>query len=182
MKGTVIENLKKHLPLPFMGGQKRCLWFIVCLSAMLFVACGDDDDDTNPHLKMGGDSRPTWILTQNMYQEYESTMAVQVTLQDELLAYASEEDLMRATIMTSIDGEMKPQTRALTSLQFTAGEPYFSLIIAGNSNSGSVTLQYYCAQLNRIYTVENWMPFSPGIAPTLDDGKPYVVEFIPTEK
>ena len=173
MKRITFENLKKHLLLPFVGGQKRGLWLIVCLSAMLFAACGDDDDDTSPDLKMDSDSRPTWILPQNTYQDFESTMAVQLTLQDELLAFSSEEDLMCATI----NGEI----RALTSLQHTGGEAYFPLVIAGNSNSGSVTLQYYCAQLKRIYTFVDWMKFTPGISPT-QDGKPYVVEFIHTEK
>ena len=164
----ISKNLRKFI-LPSFGRGMGVGALVLLLCALCVSSCGDDDD-TNPYLKMGSDSRPAWILPQNIYQEFEFTMGVQVTLQDELVAFASEEDLMCATV----NGEI----RALTSLQYTGGEPYFSLIIAGNSNSGSVTLQYYCAQLKRIFTFPDWMPFSPGISPT-QDGKPYVVEFIP---
>ena len=135
---------------------------------LMFVACGDDEK-VDPTLAQGNDERPTWTLPADLYKTYEFLMSVQVTLQDELLAKASDGDLMCAVV----DGEI----RAVAPLQRTGGEVYFSLIIAGNSGSGSVTLRYFCSQLKRIYTLEGWMPFTPGIAPT-QDGNPYVVEFI----
>ena len=144
---------------------------LLCFLSVLFVACNDDDEEKNPLLNMGNQSRPTWTIREGLYNEddLDMTMSNQVTLQDELKAYASDDDLMCATI----DGEI----RALTSLQRTGGEIYFPLIIAGSSGSSKVTLNYYCSQLKRIYTIVDWMSFIPNIKPT-NDGKPYVVEFI----
>ncbi len=138
---------------------------------LLTTACSGDDDKGNPELTRGDEERPSWEIPTDLYKTYEATMAVQVTLQDELLPTASEDDLMCATV----GGEV----RAVTALQRTAGEVYFPLVIAGNSNSGMVSLHYYSAQLKRIYTLTDWMAFSPGISPTPnEDGHPYVVKFI----
>lgn len=147
---------------------------LLCFLGVLFAACHDDDDKKNPMLNMGNQARPTWTIREGLYNEdnMELTMSVEVTLQDELKVYASDDDLMCATI----DGDI----RALTSLQRTGGEIYFPLVIAGSSGSGKVSLSYYCSQLKRIYTIKDWMPFTPNIKPT-NDGNPYVVEFI-TEK
>lgn len=137
----------------------------------LFAACGDDEK-VNPSLTLGNESRPLWTTRGGLYSEMDLTMAVQLTLQNELLPYASDGDIMCAII----DGEV----RAVRELQRTGGEIYFDLIIAGNSGSGRVTLKYYCDKLRRTFTLEGWMPFSPDIKPT-NDGKPYVVEFISTK-
>ena len=148
---------------------------LLCVLCAFCVACGDDDEKTNPLLTTGNDARPTWTVREGLYDEMELTMSAQVTLQDELLPHAGDDDLMCATI----DGEV----RAVTGLERTGGEIYFPLVIAGNSGSSSkVTLKYYCSQFKRIYTIVDWMPFTPNIKPTNNDGKPYVVEFIPTEK
>ena len=150
-------------------------FFEFFLLGVLCVACHDDDDKKNPMLNMGNESRPTWTLREGLYNEedMEFTMSIQVTLQDELKAYASDDDLMCAII----DGEV----RALTGLQRTGGEIYFPLVIAGSSGSGKVTLNYYCSHLRRTYTIVDWMPFTPNIKPT-NNGNPYVVEFIPYKK
>ena len=66
----------------------------------------------------------------------------------------------------------------MAALQRTGDEMYFPLVIVGNSGSGAVGLSYYCAQLRRIYTLDRWQPFTPGMSPT-QDGKPYVLSFIP---
>lgn len=148
----------------------------VAMAATLIIvttSCGDDaGEDWKVYLTQGNEARPTWSTPSDMYQIFEFTMAVQVTLQDKMLPYASDDDLMCATIGDEV--------RATTTLQRTGSEVYFPLIIAGSSGSGKVSLQYYCAQLHRIYTLEDWMPFTPGISPT-QNGKPYVVEFIPTK-
>ena len=143
---------------------------LVLLLCVLCVSCDDDNDDWKQYLTRGNEARPTWSIPSDMYQIFEFTMAVQVTLQDELLPYASDDDLMCATIGDEV--------RAVTTLQRTGGEVYFPLVIAGSSGSGKVSLRYYCAQLRRTYTLDGWMPFTPGISPT-QDGQPYVVKFIP---
>jgi len=140
------------------------------VATLLLAACASDNEDVTSGLAQGNEPRPAWQLPANLYENFEATMAVQVTLQEELLATASDDDLMCATI----GGEL----RALTTLQRTAGVVYFPLVIAGNSNSGPVSLSYYSARLKRIFTLTDWMPFSPGISPTSDeDGRPYVVTF-----
>ena len=145
----------------------------VAMTTTLLIAttsCGDDNDGWKQYLTKGNEARPAWSTPSDIYQTFEFTMAVQVTLQDELLPYASDDDLMCATIGDEV--------RAVTTLQRTGGEVYFPLVIAGSSGSGKVSLRYYCAQLRRTYTLDGWMPFTPGISPT-QDGLPYVVEFIP---
>ncbi|MBP3227172.1 MAG: hypothetical protein J6M53_00110 [Bacteroidaceae bacterium] len=139
------------------------------------VSCGSDDKDgevVNPNLTVGTASRPSWSVPADLYATFEYTMSVQLIPQAELQPYISDDDLMCAVV----DGEV----RAVSSLQRTGGEAYFPLVIAGTSGSGAVTISYYCARLARIYTVQNWQPFTPGLAPT-QDGKPYVVTFFSVE-
>ena len=164
-------NQKRYTFLTHGGGLRRVLWVhcLLCAFCVFCASCGDDDEK-NPFLNMGNDNAPSWTIREGLYSEMELTMSMQVTLQDELLRYASDEDLMCATI----DGEV----RAIAGLERTGGEIYFSLVIAGKSGSGKVTLMYYCKQLKRIYTITDWMPFTPNIQPT-SNGTPYVVEFIP---
>lgn len=145
------------------------------VAALLFVvSCSDDDkNDFSQYLKKGKDERPSWKIPDDMYKNFEFTMSVQVIPQDELLPYFSDDDLMCATI----GGEV----RAISNLQRTGGEPYFPLLIAGDSGSAHVSISYYCSRLKRIYSIEDWMPFTPGMSP-MQDGKPYVLNFFPIEK
>lgn len=136
------------------------------------VSCGDDDDELKQYLTQGNEERPAWV-TGDVYEIYEYTMSVQVTLQSVLLPYVSEEDLMCAVVGDEV--------RAVTNMNSTGGIVYFPLGIAGNSSNGKVTLKYYSARLKRIYTLEDWMPFDPGMPPT-QDGEPYVVNFIPNQE
>lgn len=152
---------------------------------LLTASCGKDNELTpevkendveqgNENLTLGNEANPLWEIPQGIYNTYETLMSVQVTLQDILLPYVTENDLMCATI----NGEI----RAVTNTQYTGGEVYFPLIIAGENGSEKISLHYYCSKLKRTYTIEDWMIFTPGIAPTDDNGKPYIVEFIPESK
>lgn len=140
------------------------------------ASCSNDSDDPQPdentssYLKEGNDVRPSWTTPDNLYKDFEFTMSVQVIPQDELLPYLSDDDLMCAVI--------NDEMRAVANMQRTGGEPYFPLLIAGNSASGSVTLKYFCSKLKRIYTISDWMEFTPGISP-MKDGKPYSIKFFP---
>ena len=153
--------------------KNLCKLCLLCVLCAYCTSCGDDENVTPSQLLKGNDERPTWTIRQGLYNEMDLTMGVQVTLQDELLRYASEDDLMCATI----DGEV----RALAEWENTGGEIYFPLVIAGNGDSNSVGLSYYCSQLKRIYTIADWKAFNPGTSPT-ENGKPYVIEFIQTEE
>lgn len=154
----MITNMKKTL---FIAAAA-----LLSATLLFCTSCGDDEDNK---INVGNENRPAWTTRDNLYQEMELTMAVQVTLPEALLPHASDDDLMCATI----DGEV----RAVSGLQRTANEVYFPLVVAGNSGSGMVSINYYSSQLKRIFTFQNWMPFTPSIQPTDSDGKPYVVDF-----
>ena len=149
--------------------------------AIMAGACSSDDDDepgggtTDPekpvteYLTPGNDQRPDWTAPD--YTLYGGiTMALQVELGDTLHAYQGADDLMCATI----GGEV----RAVTALGRTGGQIYFPLVIAGHSSDAMVSIHYYCAQLQRIYSVNDWQPFKPGFPPT-NGGALYIPPFIP---
>ena len=50
------------------------------------------------------------------------------------------------------------------------------LTVGGNAGEGSVTLQYYCDQLHRIFTVSNWKNYDASTTPT-EGGQPYIPMF-----
>ncbi|MBQ8466179.1 MAG: hypothetical protein IJ546_00620 [Prevotella sp.] len=145
---------------------------VVLLAGLLFGACSSDEQEetSNSYLATGTDKRPDWTVPADLYMRYEYTMSAQVTLQEMLLPYASADDLLCAIV----DGEI----RAVSTPQHTSGQIYFPLVVAGTSDSGAVSLCYYCARLSRIYTVSDWHHFSPELPPLQDD-QPYVVNFIP---
>ena len=135
------------------------------LAALVFVAsgCSSHDDDIvtietpeTTTIERGNDARPSW---QNPnYDDYELTMTVVVTLQDTLRPYASDEDLMAATI----DG----QVRALATARTSGNKWYFPLTIAANGGERTMTLSYWCKDLQRIFTIDAWATFDPSAAPT----------------
>ena len=148
----------------------------LCLLCVVCVSCGDDNELRDPYkqykdyLSKGNETRPEWEEREGLYTEYESTMSVQIQLQNILLPYLSDEDLMCAVIDDDV--------RAVASPAHTGGQIYFPLVIAGNSSDGEVCLHYYCKKLQRTYIIEDWMPFTPGLSP-LDNGEPYKPKFIP---
>ena len=143
----------------------------VALAATLLPSCSKDhdDDNLNSQLTKGTDQRPSWTVPADLYMRYEYTMSVEVIPQETLLSYLTDDDMMCATV----DGEI----RAVSTPHRNGGQTYFPLVIAGTSNSGAVSLSYYCARLSRIYTLNAWQPFNPGLAPLQDD-QPYVIHFI----
>lgn len=154
---------------------------VVLSATLLFTACSKSDDSDQkptepteqPVPQPGTDQRPTWTEPDiSLYGG--DPMTVQITLQDELLPYAGEGDLMCA----KLNGEV----RAVSDLYESHDQKHFRLSIYGSSNEGDVTLCYYCHQLSRIFTVENWKAFDASTAPT-DEGRPYVPPFfvVPTE-
>ncbi len=143
---------------------------VAMMATLLLTVSCKDDKETNPYLTKGHDSRPAWEAEEPNYLEFEHTMAVDLNLQDILLPYVSDDDLMCATIGDKV--------RAVSTLDRSGGQISFPTVIAGNSCDGKVSLHYYCSRLSRIYTVTDWMPFSPNLSPT-SGGISYVVNFIP---
>lgn len=151
---------------------------------LLFAACstsgGDDQtpdpigplptDSTELKITPGTDERPSWTAPLAGDGQFDGIpMSVQIGLQAELLPYLSDNDLMCAMI----GGEV----RAVANPHETGGQHYFPLSILGSNGEGYVILKYYCDQLHRIFTAEQWRVFDSSIQPTVG-GKPYEVQFV----
>ena len=90
-----------------MKNMKKSILAIATLTCMAW-GCSSDNDDTRPTgIPEGSDARPTW--TGPDYDLYEQTMIVDVSLQDALVQYASEQDLLCATINDEVRGVATPQ-------------------------------------------------------------------------
>ena len=155
---------------------------VILLSVVTFFwACGSDDDDVEPTdpkdkselLTPGNAVRPTW--NDPDYHSFELTMAVQFRLQEVLEGYVSDKDVLWAWVNHS------DSVRAVSGPDNSEGQIYFPLVIASNSNDAMVSISYYCDQLKRIYTIENWHQFDASLPP-LNNEQPYLLEFIPTEQ
>ena len=154
---------------------------ILALAALALLAWGcssDSDSSTTPaptpnppaptptEIPAGTDVRPTWQSPN--YDLYEQAMIVEVQLQDTLVKYASEQDLMSATI----GGEV----RGVAAAQQNDDNWTFPLIIASNNAGVAIELSYYCDKLHRIFTIQ-WTRFDATVAPT-GQGGIYQPEFV----
>lgn len=142
---------------------------ILTLAALAFMAWGcssggDDTTDPTPDpsneskptlIAAGTDTRPLWQMPNFDY--YEQVMMVDVQLQDELVAYASTQDLLCALINDEVCG-------VATAEQNDSGWQ-FPLAIASNEANVPIVLSYYCDKLHRIFTI-NWTTFDATVAPT----------------
>jgi len=137
------------------------------------TACQKDDDSASDqkseYLKPGTVERPVWEKATDVYNVYAQTMSLQVTVQEELLPYISEQDMVRVT--------SNQETREVSAPFWVQGEWLFPLVIAGDANDGYLGLEYYCAKLKRIYSIDMWMTFRQNMLPTTDGGRPYTVSF-----
>jgi hypothetical protein len=87
-----------------------------------------------------------------------SSMKVEVQVQDTLTQYVSAQDLLCATI----GGEV----RAVAAPLQVEDSWLVPLTIASNDAGVAVGLSYYCDQLHRIFTIDNWTTFDASVAPT----------------
>ena len=145
---------------------------IIALAALAFMAwgCSSDDDDntvlppdpptpTQSALTPGTDQRPTWPAIN--FDIYEQNMYVEIKLQELLLEYISDADLLCAKIGDEIRGVANPMS--------VDGKWIFPLFIGSNESGGSITLAYYCDKLHRIFTKTDWTHFDANTVPTGDD-------------
>ena len=144
---------------------------ILALAACAFMAwgCSSDGDGTSTQptpptptptdISAGTDVRPTWQSPN--YDLYEQTMIVEVQLQDELAKYASEQDLICATIGNEV--------RGVAEAQQIEDQWLFSLVIGSNDVGVNVGLSYYCDKLHRIFTIQ-WTRFDATVTPTGQGG------------
>ena len=98
-------------------------------------------------------------------------MFVRVQLQDTLQSYASDQDLLCATINNEVRGVAKAKQ--------LNGEWVFDTHIGSNDMGKLINLLYYCDKLHRIYTIE-WGKFDTTTPPT-GEGNFYQPVFIPKE-
>ena len=160
--------------------MKKSFFYMLLAILPLAWGCGSDDDDpiepqkpTDKQLTVGNDERPTSWEDSINYNNFELTMAVQFRLQDVLNEYVSGQDLLCALIGDEV--------RAVTAPEISEGQIYFPLVIAATSNESMVSIAYYCDKLKRIFTIDNWHRFDTSLPP-LDNGEPYLLEFITTEE
>ena len=139
---------------------------IFALAAHALVAWGcssDDDDDNNTTqpslLTAGSDERPSWPFVD--FDKYEQNMYVEVQLQDTLLSYASDADLLCATMGGEVRGVAQPLS--------INGTMIFPLFIGSNEAGDYLSLSYYCERLHRIFTKPEWTRFDPSMVPTGND-------------
>ena len=161
----MIKNMKKYLLPSFIG---RGMGVGLLLFAFLAWGCSSDSDEARPTgILEGSDARPAW--TEPNYNLYEQLMSVDVLLQDTLKQYASEQDVLCATINNEVRG-------VATALQVD-DQWLFSLTVGSNEAGVMVGLSYYCDKLHRIFTI-NWTQFDANVAPTGTGGiyKPKFVE------
>ena len=146
---------------------------MVFTAIMRFAACstsGDDEPNDSIVIPPGTDERPSWTAPSAGDSQFDGIpMSVQIGLQEELLPYLSDNDLMCAMIGGGV--------RAVTNPHETGGQYYFPLSVVGSNGEGYVTLKYDCDRLHRIFTLEQWRVFDSSIQPTVG-GKPYEVKFI----
>ena len=146
---------------------------ILAIAALAFVAWGcssDSNDDVRPDIpavipvgiQEGTDARPNWTATN--YDLYEQLMIIDVLIQDTLQQYASEQDLLCATIKGEVRG-------VASAYQTDDNQWLFSSLTVGSNEAGvMVQLSYYCDKLHRIFTITNWALFDASVAPTGTDG------------
>jgi hypothetical protein len=138
---------------------------ILALAALALLAWGcSSDDGGSPTpttqkpdetivIEPGTDARPNWVAPGD--NNYEQTMNVYLTLQDQLLPYISENDM----ICAKIDGEV----RGVAVPRQDEGDWLISLIVFSNG-AAPIQLSYYCDKLHRIFTTD-WITFDANVTP-----------------
>lgn len=140
--------------------------FALAALALMAWGCSSDDDDDNKEpttttqlITAGTDERPSWVAVD--FGQYEQNMYVEIQLQDTLKSYASDKDLLYATIGGEIRGMAMPLDTQETWI--------FPLFIGSNEAGVSIELAYYCDKLHRIFTIPDWARFDANTVPTGDD-------------
>lgn len=151
---------------------------IMLMAALALMGCSSGDDENMTNLYQfaataerpawgvdltGSDAAPSWTAPDPA--KFESSMFIMVKLQDELVPYSTDEDLMTVFI----DGECRalPAVRNIDQ----SGNVYFVLKIRGNSTDRDVlfALSYYCAALHQMFTLRGQETFATEVTYGYDE-------------
>lgn len=146
--------------------MKKLFFAMAALAFMAWGCSSSDDDDgktplgfvQSPVFTQGDEPRPTWQAPN--YDLFEQVMSVDIQLQDTLVPYASQADLLCATIAGEVRGVATPR---LVDEQWI-----FPLMVAGNESGVDITLMYYSDKIKRTFTTV-WTTFNAAVQPTGDD-------------
>lgn len=154
---------------------------IVLIAALTFMGCSSDDDEQSraytfvnvapPKWSVdfkGNNSSPSWLAPDPT--KYESSMFIMVQLEDALVPYSTDADLM--TVLINGECRAVPAVRNVDENNNIS----FVLKIRGNSNDRNVlfSLCYYCAALNQIFSLEGYQSFATEITYGFDE------DFVPS--
>ena len=142
----------------------------ILLAGLLFGACGssgDDDNSTNvAYTETSLSEAPMWQIDWSNNQErpdwiepdislYENWTILKVQIENALLPYASESDLMALFVNGEIRALAQPAV-SVSGGQTTKGK--FLMKAYGNetgSETVNMSLQYYCQTLHHIFTLND---------------------------
>ena len=166
--------------------QIRILIVLTAAVVMAWGCSSDDDSETAPvnttYIAVDAPSAPSWNNIRDIdwqYNEprpnwtdpdpllYESTMILQVTLDADLIPYASSQDLMSVTLGN--------ECRAVSMCNIKSGQDgqvaYFIMAIKGNHSDSDAILSvnYYCERLRQTFIMKDIIPFIPEYVYGIDD-------------
>ena len=155
------------------------LSMVILLASLTLGACSSDDDTPETYTfataaaptwrvdLTGNDAAPQWTAPDPSH--FESSMFAMVTLQDELKAYSTDDDLM--TVFIGDECRAIPSVRTVDK----TGDVRFVLKIRGNSSDRDVTfrLSYYCAKLHQVFNLQGKETFAAELTYGFDE------EFVP---
>ena len=170
--------------------MKTTIKTIILMAALTFVwgCTSDSDENANsvfvtsafPNWKIdwsSNDARPSWSSPNPSI--FESSMIIMVKLQDELVPYSTDADLMSIFI--------NDECRAVSRPDGEGNDIYFILNVHGNSTDREVlfTLNYYCNALKQLFTLtgngtylaeRNYGTETDYIAPLLQGSTKYPIQ------
>ena len=150
---------------------------MMLMAAMIIWGCSSDKDENNSgkYSFYAGD-HPTWNVDMTYNDPYpswtapdpalfESSMFIMVKLQDELVPYSNDDDLM--TVFINGECRAKPAIRNVDQ----NGNIYFVLKIRGNGNDRDVlfSLIYYSGGLHHLFTLNGTETFATEITYGYDE-------------
>ena len=160
MKYNVFSRLQNHI-IPSLIGRGSGVGLLVMFFLLCACSSSDEDDDNDNGLVTSSSTfmeqeNPLWQVDQNANQQYpqwtspdpsqyENKMIVMVRLQEELVPFSTDDDLMAVMV----DNEC----RALSTRDGNAQKVYFVLNVHGNTTDPSegFVLCYYSGGLKQLF-------------------------------